>query len=302
MPLSIRDLEFFLRVAELGQFAKAAAAEGESDAAVTKAVRRLEAEVGLPLFERVGQGVQLTSFGRELLTRAYRICTSHRDLVRYARDVEHGRSGVFRVSGTLTTLRLLIEPALAHLHAQVPETQVELATGSTEELLEQLDQGQIDVAVLPALEETPPRLEQVCIWRGHLVPVVRNQHPLCALDALRIEDLSACSWILPSGNPRLLAQFRAIFAAAGMKFPRVAVESTMGMIADKPSPLTLHTDLITYMAEPVAESFQDLVTVLPLKQLWQPLGASAMSRTNGYWSPVLEKFVESLKVVGAGDS
>ncbi|MDN6884679.1 LysR family transcriptional regulator [Variovorax sp. CAN2819] len=298
MSFAIRDLELFLSVAELGQLSKVAKANGGGDATVASAIRRLETEVGMQLLERGGQGVFLTPFGQEFLRRAHQICASHRDLVRHLDDVRAGEAGVFRVGGTIATLRLLIEPALARLHVKLPGVRTELATASTESLLEQLLQGQIDVAVLPAMEKTPPRFRQTRIWSGHLVPVVRSGHPLTRLNPPQIEDLAAYSWILPTGNPVLREEFRLVFAGAGMDFPHVSIESTMGMLTDRPSPLSLQTDLITYMAKPVADVFTGSVEVLPLERLWQPMGASAMSRVDGYWSPALDEFVGSLVAVG----
>jgi len=298
MSFAIRDLELFLKVAALGRLSKVAKANGEGDATVAGAIRRLETEVGMQLLERGGQGVFLTPFGHEFLGRAHQISVRHRDLVRHLDDVRAGQAGVFRVGGTIATLRLLIEPALARLHARRPGVRTELATAATESLLEQLVQGQIDVAVLPTMDKTPPPCRQTRIWRGHLVPVVRSGHPLARLNPLRIDHLAGYSWILPTGNPVLREEFRRVFDSAGMAFPHVSIESTMGMLTDRPSPLSLQTDLITYMAKPVADAFADSVQVLPLAQLWQPMGASAMSRADGYWSPALDEFVESLSAVG----
>jgi DNA-binding transcriptional LysR family regulator len=298
MSFAIRDLELFLSVAELGQFSKVAKAKGGGDATVAGTIRRLETEVGMQLLERGGQGVFLTPFGHEFLKRAHQICARHRDLVRHLDDVRTGEAGIFRIGGTIATLRLLIEPALARLHIKLPGVRTELATASTEALLEQLLQGQIDVAVLPSMERTPSQFKQTRIWSGHLVPVVRSGHPLTRLNPLQIKDLTSYSWILPTGNPVLREGFRMVFAGAGMDFPRVAIESTMGMLTDRPSPLSLQTDLITYMAKPVADVFAGSVEVLPLEQLWQPMGASAMSRADGYWSPALDEFVASLVAVG----
>lgn len=298
MSFAIRDLELFIKVAELGQFSKAAKFHGGGDASVTSAMRRLETEAGMQLFDRTGQSARLTPFGQEFLKRTYQICVRHQDMLRHLDDIRTGGAGLFRVGGTIATLRLLIEPALASLHVKLPDVRVELSTGPTETLLEQLLQGKIDIAVLPTMERTPPRFVQTRIWSGHLVPAVRRGHPLANLNPLHIRDLSDYSWILPTGNSVLREEFRVIFSAAGMEFPRVAVESTMGMLTDRPSSLSLQTNLITYMAKPVVDVFADYVQVLPLQQLWQPMGASAMSRIDGYSSTALVDFVEALAAAG----
>ena len=69
-PLELRTLQQFLRVAEHGSFTAAAEALHLSQPAVTRTIRRLEEQVGAPLFDRLPRGVELTEYGRSLARHA----------------------------------------------------------------------------------------------------------------------------------------------------------------------------------------------------------------------------------------
>src|SRR6218665_23390 len=87
MPLSIRDIEYFLAVAKTGLLSAAADELGVTQSALTKAVQRVEAEFDLPLFERSARGMALTSAGQRMLGQAHRLRADYADLVLLANEI-----------------------------------------------------------------------------------------------------------------------------------------------------------------------------------------------------------------------
>ncbi len=73
MPISLRQIRYFVATAELGQISRAAVELSISQSAVTTAIRELELTVNLQLFERSSSGMELTPAGREFLFHAYEI-------------------------------------------------------------------------------------------------------------------------------------------------------------------------------------------------------------------------------------
>lgn len=128
------DLRVFEAVARLAGMGRAATELNTVQSNVTARIRRLEAEVGGPLFLRHSRGVRLTDAGRRLLPYATRVGQLLADGLRAARD--DGRPGGPLVVGSLETAAALrLSPFLADYAAAYPEVDLVLRTGTTEEMV-----------------------------------------------------------------------------------------------------------------------------------------------------------------------
>jgi DNA-binding transcriptional LysR family regulator len=293
MTLAIHDLELFLAACESGQFAAAATDMGTSYAALAKSVRRLEGELGLRLFDRVAGGMRLTAFGVAFAERARRICSNHDDMLRYAGDMRAGHAGLFRVGATMSTVEVLVAPALAKLQALRPKMQVNVFTATSQVLLDHLQEGRIDVVVIPDGDPTRQGLNKVVVGHDRLVPVVRAQHPLMEHPRLELAALAPYSWILPAGRHAMLHRLRSAFIEAGLALPRAAIEAQGG--PRWALPIVLRTDLIAYASFfSIEQAVPHAVRILPLHALEFAFDISALSRPGAYWSPLLGEFLEML--------
>src|SRR6266508_3444367 len=90
----------FTTIADTGGFARAAARLNLSQPALSRRMQMLEAELGVPLFDRIGRRVQLTSEGEDLLRRSRRLLTEVESLGERARALKSGQTGVLRVRTT----------------------------------------------------------------------------------------------------------------------------------------------------------------------------------------------------------
>src|SRR6218665_1331936 len=132
MPLSIRDIEYFLAVAKTGLLSAAADELGVTQSALTKAVQRAEAD--LPLFERSARGMALTSAGQRMLGQAHRLRADYADLVLLANEMRARQSGLLRVGVTDTTAGNRVALALGSLLAQRPGLRVHLRVDRSDAL------------------------------------------------------------------------------------------------------------------------------------------------------------------------
>jgi LysR family transcriptional regulator, regulator for bpeEF and oprC len=119
----------FVRTAELGSFASAAKALGISSSAVSKSVARLEARLGVRLFQRTTRTLGLTEEGRVFFDTCSRILNDLSDAERTMRERAGSPAGTLKVELPSALGRLRIAPALGRLTAQNPDLRVEVAFG-----------------------------------------------------------------------------------------------------------------------------------------------------------------------------
>ncbi|MDZ4358872.1 MAG: LysR family transcriptional regulator [Variovorax sp.] len=297
MPLAIRDVEYFLAVAEVGQLAQAASNLGLTPAALSKSIRRLEDELGLRTFERSGQGMQLTAFGTAFVERARRICVEHDEALRHASDVRTGRAGLLRIGASIAMLETFVAPALAKLQPKRPAMRAQVIVAASDVMLERLRNGHVDMAVVPTYDKVPPDLKQLLVGSDSLVPVVREGHPLLNMQRLRLTDLSSYSWILPSAFSAARTRLDELFASVCLKAPQVSIE------VDVSSAWTLSivraTDLISFAPSSLMDTpVTHHIVAVPLPQLVLLRAVSLFFRPEAYWSPLMDEFAGALRAAG----
>ncbi|HTP83410.1 MAG TPA: LysR substrate-binding domain-containing protein [Alphaproteobacteria bacterium] len=145
--MDLRQLESFVRVAELGSFSRAAAVANTGQPALSRAIRGLETEVGRALFHRNGRGVTLTDAGARLLDHAKGILhqlEGARSALRGADEVVAGKIviGLPPSVGRVATVALV-----RSFRERFPNAQLAIVEGLTVPLQERLLAGHIDVGV-----------------------------------------------------------------------------------------------------------------------------------------------------------
>jgi DNA-binding transcriptional LysR family regulator len=292
--MSPRDLAYFLEVARQGQLAQAAGTLGVTAAALSKAIRRLEEEMGLRLFERTGQGMALTPFGASFQERAQRLKSGHDDALRHAGDVRAGRAGLLRIGATLAVLDTVISPALSVLQPRRPGMHVRLAVASSDELLERARHGTLDAAIVPTYDALPHGLSHVELGADELVAVVRANHPLLARRKLALGDLTGTGWVMPGSSSAARSRLEAVFRGAGVAPPREVVEVDFN--SSWSLPLVASTELVALVPRSTLSTEAARgVAILPVAALTLARTISLFSRPDAYWSPLMSEFVQALK-------
>jgi LysR family nitrogen assimilation transcriptional regulator len=146
--MNSQHLEYFCKVAELGSFSRAAVSIGINQSALSRHVRNLERDLGIMLFYRNGRGVVLTEYGQRLRERAMRALE---EIALAKQEAVHARSDTIEsvmIGMTPTVGRLLIQPLARQLKQEFPNIKLRFMEGFSGHLLEWLDSGRLDVAVL----------------------------------------------------------------------------------------------------------------------------------------------------------
>ena len=175
--MEIRNLKTFLQVAALQNITKASVELGYSQSAVSVQIRQLEQELDLPLFDRIGKNVFLTSYGKALLPYARKTVTAAMAIETFGKSQEM-LTGSVRIGITDSLFELLMKNILLKYHARFPKISLELLVDTTVNLTRQLQQGSIDAACI--IDDSVSSAEWH-IWHQTEIPIVlvaNPKHPL----------------------------------------------------------------------------------------------------------------------------
>jgi DNA-binding transcriptional LysR family regulator len=217
--MDLRQLEYFAAVARHRHFRRAAESLYVTQSAVSQAVRRLEAELGLELLRRVPGAqppVEVTPAGAELLARAEAILAEVAR-ARAAMDEHAGtlRGGVRAAATTGDALRLA--PALARFGREHPGVRIALRQGGTSEVVDLVATGAVDLAVasLPEGVGVPEGVETEALDAERLVLLVGADDPLAGAAGVRLWDVRDRPFVLAEPGTGLRASALSACAAEG---------------------------------------------------------------------------------------
>jgi LysR family nitrogen assimilation transcriptional regulator len=165
--MDLKQLEYFRHVAELGSFTRAASFLSVVQPALSRQVRQLETELGQNLFERNGRGVVLTEAGTRLLEHARGILTQVGRARQELEDQRNGDSGHFTLGLPPTLGRSVTVPLVKAFDRRLPNAQLATVEGLSAYIVEWLNLGRIDCALVynalgsPALDLQPLLDEQL---------------------------------------------------------------------------------------------------------------------------------------------
>ncbi|ASR36327.1 LysR family transcriptional regulator [Prauserella marina] len=198
--MELRQLEYFVTVAEERNFTRAADKVRVAQPGVSAQIRRLERELGQPLFDRSGRTVRLTDVGAAVLPYA-RAALAAAEGARLAVDEFTGLLRGHVAVGTVTSHDLAIPDLLAEFHDAHPSVEITLSEGNSGDLLAGLLEGTLDAAIVSAGRRDPPGIEAHVVTDETIVAAVGHDHELAAHDAVTLDTLRGRPLIsLPRGT------------------------------------------------------------------------------------------------------
>ncbi len=144
----LRQLECFCAVARAGSFTKAAEEMGVAQSSLSEQIAKLEQGLSAPLFERLARRTELTPVGEALLPRAQAMLLDAAALPTYLEEVRAAPGGVLRVGAIPTVLPYFLAPRLRNFVERFPEIDLHLREAPTAELIGQIEDGLLDMAIL----------------------------------------------------------------------------------------------------------------------------------------------------------
>lgn len=191
--MELRQLKYFIAVAESLHFGRAAESLHLSQPALSKQIQALEDSLEIQLFERTKHWVKLTIAGQKFLETAYRILHEVEESIQVTRQVAAGEMGRLRIGFTEATLFSLAQDIVKTYKKRYPQVELVLTSGGTEAHVEALRTHQIDVGFvyLPIREPSlsiHPLFEEVYIAALPASHRLARQKQI-ALQALATEPL-----------------------------------------------------------------------------------------------------------------
>ncbi|WP_010414578.1 hydrogen peroxide-inducible genes activator [Citromicrobium sp. JLT1363] len=193
MP-TLRQIEIFVRLAEMENMGEAAMALGLTQPALSQQLRALEGRLGLRLFERVPRGMQLTPSGRNILEPARDVLRANRDFRDTADHVAARLAGSIRFGVTPTIGPYLMPGVIKVLHRRHPDLRLFIREGIPALQQAELVAGELDMILSPM----PVRgrgLHVEPLFREPLRIVAPPDDPLLSLDTLSEADFSGRTFL-----------------------------------------------------------------------------------------------------------
>ncbi len=223
--MELRQLRYFVAVAEHRHFTRAAADLHVAQPALSQQIRRLEDELGLELLARTSRSVALTEAGELLLHRARR-ALAEVDGALADLDALKGLVSGRVVVGAIQSLGPFDLPGLlAGFHASHPGVDILLREDTTQRLLAALSADELDLAVATIDPPPPDELASMALYEEELVLAVRPGHPLASRQRIALTELPDDPFIFFREGSGLRATTERALAAAGIE-PRVRFESS----------------------------------------------------------------------------
>jgi LysR family transcriptional regulator, hydrogen peroxide-inducible genes activator len=161
--VTMRQLRYFDALARHGHFGRAAEACSISQPALSMQIKEMEEALGGPLLERSARQVALTRFGEELAERVRDILRSVDELGDFARASRDRLAGRLRIGMIPTIAPYLLPRIIGNLTRMHPELDIQVRETLTPRLIEELDEGRLDTAIL-ALPVSEPSLTEVALF------------------------------------------------------------------------------------------------------------------------------------------
>jgi DNA-binding transcriptional LysR family regulator len=223
--MELRQLEYFVAVAEEGSFTRAAVRVHVAQPGVSAQIRQLERELGQELFDRSGRTVRLTDVGAAVLPFA----RAALEAVAGARGAVDELTGLLRgqvsIGMVVACSSVDLFTLLEEFHRRHPGVEIALSEANSDRLIEELQAGRLDLALLGLATDPPAGIETQVIVDEPFVAAVSSGDRLAEVDVIALDGLRERRLIcLPRGTG-LRTALDAACARAGFQ-PRVAFEAS----------------------------------------------------------------------------
>jgi DNA-binding transcriptional LysR family regulator len=221
----LRQLRYFIAVAEEGSLTRAAARLHVAQQSLSQQIRTLETQLGAPLFERSSRGVALTDVGAVLLREARPVLAQAERAVDAVRRAARGEQGELRVGFLGSVANYFMPPVVRAFRERHPDVTLRTEDLAIAALVAGLREGSLDAGLSrPPLVDD---LESEVVLREPVAAVVPAGHPLADRAGLTLADLADEPWVLTPREswPPWHHLYDAEYAQAGYR-PRVVARGT----------------------------------------------------------------------------
>ena len=291
--MRMKQIALMLAIEKTGTLGKAAQMMNISQPAASKMLHELERALGVKVFDRVGKSIQINEAGLQALLSFKGLLGSLEKLQRDIQEFKHGGAGKLNIGSIMAASPTYLTDALVNLKLSHPKINTVIDVGTNEQLMQQLDDGKLDILIGRAPPSTslykfrPLAEEPVSI-------VCATNHPLIAKHSHKFLDLKNYAWVLqPVGTP-LRELVNKEFEHHYEELPN------FGLLETSSTLITIHlitkTDMLAVLPTSVANEFAShgLLNLLKYKMRHKLSAYGSVVRLDRPISSNTSNFIELL--------
>ncbi|NML34833.1 LysR substrate-binding domain-containing protein [Paraburkholderia antibiotica] len=291
--MKLHQLNTLVAIADTGSIRAAARSLGLSPAAVTKAMRELEADLHAPLIVRGASGVAFTEFGRALVVHARLVLGQLQRAQAEIESLRGGAAGKLSIGVTPWVALTFLPPAVQRFRERMPDVQLEFFEGLLAVVQPRLRDGSLDFSIgRPAPASPQSEFHNVPLFSTHSAVVARRDHPKAGCRSLH--ELEDAEWALNWDTASRESMADNLFRRRGMRVPRTillahSLSIVLGLLAQ--------TDMLSIFPWPLVEVMlaKENLWALPLRETVDETIVSITSRRGTPMSPAAAYFLDCLR-------
>ncbi|WP_050478284.1 LysR family transcriptional regulator [Herbaspirillum rhizosphaerae] len=297
MTFDLRQLTAFTTIVATGSLGRSADALHVTQPALSRTIKRLEEQVGAPLFERHSKGMQLTAIGKALLPHATLLLREARHAAEEIDAMRGLVKGTIRVGAVGSIASMVLPLAIGEVLKKHPTLQVQVIEGVWDRLTDALITHEVDLALGMAVADT----EEICAigdcrWEDTSYVVAAADHPLRSKKKLALIDTLSQPWALPPQGTGPYEQMQQVFHDHGLPMPDSAVETRSVMVLKS---LVTRSGFLSWMPAPMFEVDRkaQLITALEIEGATGTRTLTAFRRRHGILPGPAVRLLEELRVL-----
>lgn len=295
MSLNLQQLRAFTTIVATGSLGRAATELHLTQPALSRTIKRLETDLGAPLFERHSKGMELTAVGHALLPHAM-LLAREAELAREEIDALRGLSkGTIKVGAVGAIASHVLPLAIDRVLTRWPNLRVEIIEGVWDRLAQGLMRHEIDLA----LSTVAPDTEDIvaisdCHWQDDSFVVAGCDHLLRQKKRIALADTLGERWAIPPRGTAPYAHMQGVFEAHGLGLPNIVVETRSVPVLKS---MVARCGFLTWMPEPMydVEAKARVMDTLPIPTVRATRTLTAFRRRQGILPSPAVKLLDELR-------
>lgn len=211
--MTLRSLEIFVSVVELGSMSAAARSLLITQSSVSQVILDIEKEYGVMLFERLSHGLHLTHVGKKMFDYSREILRLYHeleDVMKHESEAPH-----IKIGATVTVGTTVIEKIIFSLRKDYPDISCDLTVANTRSIEEKLLSNDLDVGLVEGTIENPNLVQSVAM-EDTMVLICGDQHPFWGRKSVSINELANETWVLREEGSGTRAQIVSLLKQHGI--------------------------------------------------------------------------------------
>ncbi|EAD7603848.1 LysR family transcriptional regulator, partial [Listeria monocytogenes] len=194
--MELRQLKYFMEVARVEHMTKASENLHVAQSAVSRQITKLEEELGVHLFDRVGRNMQLTSVGQDFLKQAAIALNELQKAEALVTEYTDPAKGTVRVGLPNSLSTKVLPSVISTFREKYPQITYQFMEGTNEELTEMLLNGALDMTFLSPVPESSEQIEAIRFFDEKLKLIVPKNHPLAENFTVSLKELASEKFVL----------------------------------------------------------------------------------------------------------